>query len=137
MDEEQSSHRSTRGFHTPIGEARGRGRGQARGAGMGKGRGAPFPTPTDFKYKYPVSAAKLVEGLGESDGTISKPLGQSTPVEMENFEALSSYNWIESTTPTIVVPGASTLSLKHLISYAHFRLSTYLDRTVAAFRRSS
>ena len=61
---------------------------------------------SNFKPKDPVSPEKLLEGLGESNGIITKPLGRGTgQVEINNFEALSSYSWIEANEPTIAIPG--------------------------------
>ncbi|KAG8704500.1 hypothetical protein FRC11_009827 [Ceratobasidium sp. 423] len=46
-------------------------------------------------------------GLSGIVATIPPPSGgtDNTPVEVTNFKALGSYNWIEDNTPTIAVPG--------------------------------
>jgi hypothetical protein len=36
----------------------------------------------------------------------------ATPISREDFKELSSYNWIESSTPTIMVPGLTPIELR-------------------------
>ena len=59
-----------------------------------------------YEKKEP-SAEQLMKGLESKVETIPVPseAGQSSPVSIQGLKAVASYNWLDATTPTIIVPG--------------------------------
>ncbi|KAG8933817.1 hypothetical protein FRC02_011139 [Tulasnella sp. 418] len=77
---------------------RGRGRGQRGGGGGGFANRREDP---------PIPLETLLKGLGTLAATIEKPeMNESEMVEMSDFKAVASYNWIEGKGPCILVPGS-------------------------------
>lgn len=75
----------------------------------------------DFSYSTPANAVSLppdrdlMEGLRSvAIRTLSKPqvdVHTGNAVKPENVKYIGSYNWVEESTPTIIVPGMYTLRL--------------------------
>jgi hypothetical protein len=110
----------------------GRWRGRARGKGQsgGHGRGErTFHTFAPYVFNPPIPREKLLQGLGEPDYMVPKPANRiSDPLEVQNITPVASYNWKESSVPTIIVPGMSSIGI---ISKAHiqslfYRITPYL-----------
>lgn len=60
-----------------------------------------------YQKKEP-SVEQLMKGLSSEIETIPAPssdAGNSNAVSIEGFEAVASYSWLDSSVPTVIVPG--------------------------------
>ena len=71
-------------------------------------QGGTYESHAKRPYKRHESSTKqLLEGLESKVATIPVPseAGQSSPVSIQGLKVVASYNWLDATTPTIIVPG--------------------------------
>lgn len=97
--------------------------GSHRGRWRGRGRGG-----SSFATHIPESIPNLLDGLRKNHiSTIQRPLsstnGVPSIVQITDVQPVSSYNWLESKQPTIVVPGScfsniSSSDVSELIIYS-------------------
>ena len=95
------------GYHDRYGGSRGK----------DAGRTYPIPKPNTVTQSTANTEPDLLPDADVTEGLLSHPLRsfilspvsreQSTsPVKLEKFKCLGSYNWLDSPSPTILVPGA-------------------------------
>ena len=65
-----------------------------------------------YRKKEP-STDQLMEGLGSKIETIPLPYeaGQPPSISIQDLKVVTSYSWLDATTPTILVPGTFLYAL--------------------------